>query len=167
MITVKKAGTESIPVIRELARVTWAISYASMISPDQVDYMLDLFYSADSLEKQMQNGHQFIIASEEDIPLGFASYSPKTDSTDEIYRLHKLYIDPSLQGKGVGRTLLDHVLKTIQGSAATILELNVNRSNKAIGFYQRLGFAIISEEDIDIGNGYFMNDYLMQKIIHK
>ena len=164
---VKKACAESIPVIQELARVTWAISYASMIEPDQVDYMLDLFYSTHSLEKQMQNGHLFIIASEDDIPLGFASYSPKTDIIGGVYRLHKLYIDPRLQGKGVGKTLLDHVLKTIQVSCATILELNVNRANKAIGFYQRLGFLIIREEDIDIGNGYFMNDFVMQKIIHE
>jgi ribosomal protein S18 acetylase RimI-like enzyme len=48
---------------------------------------------------------------------------------------------------------------------ATTLQLNVNRNNPAKIFYEKLGFAVLNEEDIDIGNGYFMNDYVMQKMI--
>lgn len=48
---------------------------------------------------------------------------------------------------------------------ATVLELNVNRQNKARIFYEKFGFVIVEEKDIPIGNGYFMNDYVMQKVI--
>jgi ribosomal protein S18 acetylase RimI-like enzyme len=46
---------------------------------------------------------------------------------------------------------------------ASILELNVNRSNNAVTFYQKFGFTTTSEVDLPIGEGYFMNDYVMQK----
>ena len=165
MISVKKVGTESIPTIQELAQVTWAVAYASIITPEQMNYMLDLFYSTNSLQQQMQKGHQFIIAWEEGAAVGFASYSPKSEDEPFVYRLHKIYIDPKQQGKGIGKYLLDFIIGDIKPKAATDLELNVNRFNKALGFYQKLGFTIINEEDIDIGNGYFMNDYIMNKPI--
>ena len=161
MIAVKKTVPENIPTIQELAQVTWAAAYASIITPEQMSYMLDLFYSNNSLHEQIENGHQFIIAWEEGIAVGFASYSPKSDEEPSVYRLHKIYIDPNQQGKGTGKILLDFIIADIKPAAATELELNVNRSNNALGFYQKFGFVIIREEDIDIGNGYFMNDYVM------
>ncbi|MBK7434411.1 MAG: GNAT family N-acetyltransferase [Chitinophagaceae bacterium] len=170
MITVETAGTESIPAIQELAQKTWAVAYASILPPEQMSYMLDLFYSNEALQQQMQRGHRFILALEENVPAGFASFSPKMigdedpgTSSKTIFRLHKLYVDPIQQGKGIGKLLLDHIIQAIKPLGATELELNVNRSNPAISFYKKNGFSITREEDIDIGNGYFMNDYVMRK----
>ena len=70
----------------------------------------------------------------------------------------KLYIDPGQQGKGIGKILLDHVLTDIKPKGAGNLELNVNRHNKARQFYEKIGFVITK---VDIGKGYFMNDYVM------
>ena len=165
MIEVKKVDVKSIPVIRELANVTWAAAYASIISANQMKYMLELFYSAGSLQKQIeQENHQFILSMENATPVGFASYAPKTGCYNElvkVYRLHKIYIDPARQGKGIGKYMLDFIINDIRPAGATDLELNVNRYNKALQFYQKSGFTITREEDIDIGNGYFMNDYVM------
>ena len=162
MIKLVRAGFEDIPVIQEIAGVTWRVTYSSIIPSGQVDYMLDLFYSATSLKQQLKEGHEFIIVEVDESPMGFASFSPKLTGSPETYRLHKLYINPNCQGKGLGRILIGHVLELIRALGATRLELNVNRANKAIGFYQRTGFSIIREEDIDIGRGYFMNDYVME-----
>jgi len=172
MILVKKVNTESIPQIQELAEITWAVAYAAILPPAQMTYMLGLFYSTEALRNQMEDGHQFILAMENDDTLGFASYSPKavdagniadaaTDATKNIYRLHKIYIDPAQQGRGIGKLLLDFIIADIKPLGATDLELNVNRFNKALEFYRKTGFVISREEDIDIGNGYFMNDYVM------
>ena len=162
MIFESKVGEESISIIQQLANKTWKAAYSSIISPEQIKYMLDLFYSEASLLKQMQDGHQFIVAKEKDLAIGFASYSPKTVEESKIYRLHKLYVDPDKQGKGVGRLLTGYIINDIGFYNATALELNVNRNNKALYFYQKFGFKIIKEEDIDIGHGYFMNDYVME-----
>jgi ribosomal protein S18 acetylase RimI-like enzyme len=70
---------------------------------------------------------------------------------------------PSQQGKGTGRFLLDYILKEIKQQGAVSLQLQVNRYNKAKDFYEKLGFTVIEEADFDIGNGFFMNDYVMEK----
>lgn len=161
MIEVKKVGEESIPQVQHIVQLTWPVTYGPILSKGQLDYMIDLIYSTDSLKQQIQKGHQFILATEENTVVGFASYSVKDAAEPSRFRLHKIYIDPNQQGKGIGKILLDFILDDIKPQGATDLELNVNRYNKALGFYQKLGFNIISEEDIDIGNGYFMNDYVM------
>jgi len=116
-------------------------------------------YSDASLQQQIENGDQFIVAYEEEQPVAFASYGAIKNEPG-IYKLHKIYILPSQQGKGIGKKLIDYITRAI--APATAIKLNVNRNNKAISFYKNAGFKIIDEADIDIGNGYFMNDYIMQ-----
>lgn len=159
---VKKVGTEAIPAIQSLAEITWAVAYRDILSPEQMHYMLDLIYSQEALTAQMEEGHQFVLLVMDDLPIGFASYSKKSPSSPAVFKLHKIYVDPTLQGKGAGKFLLNYVLEDIGPLGAKSLQLNVNRQNKALGFYQRQGFIIIAEADIPIGNGYFMNDYIME-----
>lgn len=163
-IQVQKVAAESIPVLQSLAHITWELAYKDILSPEQMSYMLQLIYSTPSLQNQIEKqGHQFIIVRHEESPVGFASYSlKKADIKTTSWKLHKIYIHPNQQGKGTGKILLDYIVQDIQPTGAKALELNVNRHNKAIGFYQKMGFKIIAEEDIDIGNGYFMNDYVMR-----
>jgi ribosomal protein S18 acetylase RimI-like enzyme len=115
----------------------------------------------------MQNGHRFLLALQDEIAIGFASVGLQPNDPERpgerIYKLHKLYVSTDQQGTGAGRKLLEHIIKLIQPEGATLLELNVNRHNKAFFFYQKLGFSLYKEADIDIGSGYFMNDYVLQK----
>ncbi|MEO7768916.1 MAG: GNAT family N-acetyltransferase [Ferruginibacter sp.] len=157
-----KVGIESIPVIQSLAHTTWAVTYKDILSEAQMSYMLDLIYSAASLQNQIEaHGHQFILATDSEKAVGFASWSVKENPEPSIYMLHKIYVDPGQQGKGIGKILLDFVIADIVPLGAKNLELNVNRHNKALGFYQNAGFIIIGEKDNPIGNGYFMNDFIM------
>jgi ribosomal protein S18 acetylase RimI-like enzyme len=92
----------------------------------------------------------------------FASYEfnykgePKT-------KIHKIYILPETQGKGIGKKLLDYIVEKAKENRNTILSLNVNRYNSAYEFYVKIGFEKKGEEDINIGNGYLMEDYIMEK----
>ena len=159
MNQVRSAGVPDIPAIQLLARITWPPTYTPIIGIEQVEYMLDLFYSVPALLGQMQKqGHQFVLLEADGQPLGFASYS---ETAPGRFRLHKLYVLPALQGQGAGRLLLQEVEKRIAGAQS--LELNVNRFNPALGFYTKQGFRILRSEDIRIGSGYFMNDYVMEK----
>ncbi|MEO6550329.1 MAG: GNAT family N-acetyltransferase [Ferruginibacter sp.] len=160
---IMKVGTESIPIIQSIVSITWPATYSEILSGPQITYMLDLIYSTASLQKQIEtDGHQFIVAKIEEMPVGFAAYSTKRNDSEATYQLHKIYVSLSLQGKAVGKSLLDYVISDIRKLGATSLELNVNRYNKAVGFYKKQGFVIVEEQDIAIGNGYFMNDYLMR-----
>ena len=69
---------------------------------------------------------------------------------------------PGLQGQGLGKILLNHIIDLLKKQGAFKLVLNVNRYNKARQFYERMGFTVIREEDFDIGNQYFMNDFVME-----
>jgi len=104
--------------------------------------------------------HQFIIVYEDEAPVGFASFSAHDDPA--VYHLNKIYVLPAQQGKNIGTQILDYITNRIKTFGASSLQLNVNRYNKALHFYKKYGFKIIREEDIDIGEGYFMNDYVME-----
>ena len=159
MIVVKKVGAEAIPLIKNLANIIWPATYSELITPQQVDYMMELSYSASSLQKQMSKGQQFIMAFDEEKPVAVASYSVK-ENTPSVYKLHKIYILPNQQGKGIGKQVINYIKHDID--PVTSLQLNVNRNNKALQFYQKIGFKIIAEENIDIGNDFYMDDYVME-----
>lgn len=164
MLEIKPCGKESIAVIQSLALEIWPDAYGHIITPQQMDYMLDMMYSVSALEKQINSNHQFIIGYYDGKPVAFASYSADHE-IDSHYRLHKIYISTAMQGKGVGKQIIQYIIDNILTKGARTMELNVNRHNKAKLFYEKLGFTVVRTEDNDIGNGYFMNDYVMQKII--
>ncbi|MEO7306028.1 MAG: GNAT family N-acetyltransferase [Ferruginibacter sp.] len=161
MPEIRKATIGDIPLIRELTFAIWPQTYSSIISKAQLDYMLDMIYSPASLQKQMEEeGCTFIIVyDDDDVPVAFASYNeikPKT------WKLNKIYILPSQQGKGIGKFMINYIVNEIKPLHAKALQLQVNRQNKAKDFYSKLGFTIIETADFDIGNGFFMNDYVME-----
>ncbi len=161
MPMIRKATTSDIPLIRDIAMAIWPQTYTSIVGSAQVDYMLNQFYTPSALQQQMADGQQFLLAyDDEGLPAAFASYSPFDDHS---YKLNKLYILPDRQGKGMGRAVMEHVKNELAKSNITRIVLNVNIYNSpALAFYTRLGFQQIMREDIDIGNGYFMNDYVLQ-----
>lgn len=159
-MTVQFATKQDLPIIASLAHAIWPDAYKTILSKEQLAYMLDKFYSLPSLAKQLNElHHNFIIGYLNESPVGFASYSC---SSPNQYKLHKLYIKTSQQEKGIGKSLLTFIFSKIKTSEPITLQLNVNRHNRAIEFYKKIGFNIVAEEDIDIGNGYFMNDYVME-----
>lgn len=156
------AGSRDLAVIAQIARATWPVSYQDMIPASQIEYMLDLFYTPASLERQTEAlGHRFFILHNEDQAIGFASMECDLDETGTC-KLHKLYVLPSEQKSGAGKFLMQHIIHTARAQNQKSLVLQVNRNNPALGFYRHLGFFIRESADLDIGNGYFMNDYVME-----
>jgi diamine N-acetyltransferase len=163
MIVVKKVGVEAIDTIQLLAYQIWPVTYHNIISAAQMEYMLDKMYSAATLQHQIDHlGHQFLLILQEDTAIAFASYSMKSMETPSLFRLHKIYISPEAQGKGIGKKILNYLIQDIQPKGAQTLELNVNRHNPAFHFYTKIGFVIFKEEKIAIGNDFYMDDYVLQ-----
>ena len=160
MFRIKKASIPDIPLIRQLTFKVWPQTYADILTKQQIDYMLSMMYSEESLEKQIKDGSQFIFVYDDDEPVGFASYQ---EIKPGKWKLHKIYVLMSQQGKGTGKFVIDHIIDAIRKQGALSLELQVNRNNKAKGFYEKLGFTVRETINLDIGNGFFMNDYVMEK----
>lgn len=161
MITLRKAKEEDIEVIRDIAAATWPSAYLDIIGQAQIDYMLDKMYSKGELLKQLMEGHIFLIAEEGENQFGFAGYSI-IGHEERIYKLHKLYVLPSAHGKGVGKILINEVFNQVKNAGGSALQLNVNKHNKAKDFYLKGGFTIKESVKLDIGEGYFMDDYVME-----
>lgn len=162
----KKAELSDCPVIRQVARQVWGPTYEGILSQEQLDYMFEWMYSVESLENQLKNGHAFFLLYEEEIPVGYFSVNKEHGTR---YHLQKIYLNPAKQGLGLGKILLeraeDFVREIKSQNTSVDFILNVNRRNKALQFYKKQGFEIESQGDFDIGNGYFMNDYIMKKIL--
>lgn len=160
-----EATKDHIFVIQSLAKVVWPVTFRSILSEEQIVYMMDMMYSTSSLEKQMgEQNHHYLILENEGEYVGFLSYETDYKGSN-ITKVHKIYVLPSAQGKGYGRILLDAARDIASNNNNRELSLNVNRWNKAIDFYQRMGFEIVMEEDIDIGDGFLMQDYVMNNKI--
>lgn len=160
------ATTGDCPLINSIAAQIWAPTYSHLMSREQLVYMFDMMYSPDNLHRAMTEGGQsFLIFSHEGRDVGYVSYETLPDHD---FYLQKIYLLPSLQGQGAGRLMLERVLDYLRSldSGARRLGLNVNRQNlKAIYFYLRNGFEITSRRDHHIGNGYYMNDYILERDI--
>lgn len=160
------ATDTDIRLIQDLADVAFRHTYQEILSPEQMEYMMDWMYSSDSLKDQMQSGHVFFIAHQADKACGYMSIQP--DGTDAdgtlLFHLQKLYVLPSEQGCGLGRKLFDCAIAFAREASAghkARIELNVNRDNPAVEFYKHLGMKILSQGDFPIGHGFYMNDYIM------
>ena len=218
MIKILKATKGDLQTIHDMAQVVFRHTYRDILSPEQMDYMMEMMYSLPNLRQQLDEGHHYYIAYDGDaglsdyayadscevagsgqmcgrdgqsstygMPVGYVSVQHQgTDQEGtEVFHLHKIYVMPQFQGKGVGMRLfqmvINHVRSVIHdnakfciavpenGEAAMAedprpkarIELNVNKHNAAVAFYKHIGMRIIHEEDYPIGNGFYKTDYIM------
>ena len=166
MIVIEHNSDFNFTDIRAIAEEVWPKTYGTILSKQQLDYMMNMMYSVASLQTQAnEKQHHFILAKENNRAVGFASYEFDCDQTNKT-KIHKIYVLSTQQGKGLGKFLLDYVAKEAKKRNNKALFLNVNKYNPAQHFYKKLGFEITKEEVIDIGQGYVMDDYVMEKTIN-
>ena len=156
-----KANSELIPIIIDLTKKIWPVAYGEILSKAQLDYMIDKFYNETALRELIQKGHVFYLAQDDNgKEVGFVSY--EINSEPNKTKIHKIYVLPETQGTGLGRQFFELVKEKAIGNHEKSIFLNVNKYNNAIHFYTKLGFVKVKDEVIDIGNGYVMDDYVME-----
>jgi diamine N-acetyltransferase len=159
------ATKDQLEIVRNLAYKIWPHAYGKILAKEQLDYMLDKFYSIDSLQSLHQDNNQvFILVHENETYYGFAAYELNYNNSQKT-KIHKIYVLPETQGKGIGKKLMDYIQNIAIANQNTALILNVNRYNAARNFYEKYGFVITEIVDIEIGRGHLMEDYVMEKII--
>jgi len=162
---IKKLASEELSKIQEIAHKTWPDTFRNILSEAQIDYMLKWMYNLDTLAKQLESGHEFYVLEEKEGVLGFIGIEPFHPEPDSL-KIHKLYVLPQSQGAGVGKQLIEKSKEVALKKGLNRVILNVNRFNNAVDFYKHLDFIVVKEEDIEIGNGYLMEDYVMSLTIH-
>lgn len=202
MIEILNATKDDLQTIHDMAQVVFRHTYRDILSPEQMDYMMEMMYSLPNLHQQLDEGHHYYIAYDGDaglsdyayadscevagsgqmcgrdgqsstygMPCGYVSVQRQGTDQDgvEVFHLHKIYVMPQFQGRGIGmrlfQTVIDHVRSEINcdtdSQSEARIELNVNKHNSAVAFYEHIGMRIIHEEDYPIGNGFYKTDYIM------
>ncbi|WP_116128149.1 GNAT family N-acetyltransferase [Lewinella sp. IMCC34183] len=172
-----RATAADIPIIEQLARQVWPVTFGPILSPAQIDYMLDRMYRPEALKQQLADGHVFHLLLDGEGPVagayttGTVRYRPvgyvshQLNYLRDTTKIHKLYVLPETQGKGYGRLLVRKVEGLARRSGQKALRLDVNYQNPAIAFYERLGFEKLERYDTDIGDGFLMEDWVMIKLL--
>ncbi len=174
-IKIRPATLDDRAFIRSVSERTWPSTYGHIISQEQIDFMLNWMYSDESLAEQIAKGHQFYIASLDGVEIGFCSVSNEGVDKDETalvkeqkasntnaHKLNKLYVLPSAHGTGTGKALLNKAIAVAKEEGSASLFLQVNKHNNAYTFYLKNGFTKEKEFKFDIGNGFYMDDYVMR-----
>jgi len=164
MSKIYKATTLDILPIQKIAKTTWPITFANILSKSQLDYMLHMMYNTDVLTSQIQGEEiTFWLAALDKVVQGFMAFEPHHPTEAQI-KIHKLYILPSVQGKGIGQEFIKNLVAFGNANHFENITLNVNKhNNSATNFYKRQGFEKIKDEIIPIGEGYVMDDYVLSK----
>ena len=172
-----RATRDDTATIERLARLTWPATFRDILGADQIEYMLDMMYSPRALEAQMDAGHEFhlLLLADPVEPDTYAGgslrfravgyVSHQLQAVPGATKIHKLYVLPAYHGRGLGRQLIDKVENLARRAGQSALKLDVNYQNRAISFYEHLGFERVERFDTRIGGGYLMEDWRMVKLL--
>lgn len=161
-----KATEKDIPLIQDLAKRSWENAYAEILSQEQMHYMLTTMYSEAQLSEHLQNPnyHYYLVFDEVLNSFdGFLGYENHYEGNTT--KLHRIYLVPESKGKGLGKKTLEFLNEKVKESGDLRIILNVNKHNSAKNFYESQGYQIYDDGVFDIGNGFVMDDYLMEKMI--
>lgn len=157
------ATEADLPAIAHLAGVIWRAVYPTIVTIEQIEFMLARMYALDKLRDEIRaQGIRFYRLIVDGQLMGYSSIGPT--GTPGVCKLHKLYLRPELHGRGLGSRLLQHAEAEARGLGATRLILAVNKRNaRAIAAYQRNGFTVAESVLTEFGGGFVMDDFIMAK----
>lgn len=148
---------QEIKEMSEMATEILRDYYDPIIGKAQNDYMLDMFQSVDAIRDQLNHGYRYFFVRDDDgKDLGFFAFYPRGNA---LY-LSKFYLYKDQRGKGYARPILEFLKAQAKELDRNRIELNVNRNNDTRFIYEKLGFTVAREEKNDIGNGFYMDDYV-------
>ena len=153
---------EHLAITATLAHKIWNQHYMPIIGKAQVDYMIDKFQNMKAFKKQIEDGYLYYLISKDDVYCGYLALVP--DVPNEKLMISKIYIDADFRGSGLGLELLKFAEDEAVKLDLTVLWLTVNKNNSnSIEWYKKQGFRIVKPVQFDIGNGFIMDDFIMEK----
>lgn len=151
--------------VAALAREIWYEFYVPLIGRPQVDYMVARFQNAAAMHSQIREGYEYFLVRQQDATdrqsdIGYCAVQVQPGG---ILFLSKFYLLRSARGGGTGRRCMEFIEELARRRGLSQLWLTVNKGNPAVQAYQHLGFRIAADLVMDIGGGFVMDDYRMEK----
>ena len=128
---IRQLGIEELGIVTALARAIWPPTFRDILSPEQLEFMLNWMYDEDTLRSQFHNKNDFFVMETGDKPVGFMGIEAHHPLPNQL-KIHKLYVLPETQGSGAGRKFIEYALEMAKEKGISALTLNVNRFNKAV-----------------------------------
>lgn len=148
--------------IEIMASTIWHEHYTPIIGKEQVLYMLDKFQSSGTMKDQIDKGYQYFMITFESKNVGYLSFEKR----EKDLFLSKIYVLKEFRGKGIGKKAMKFVTEVAESLNCEKVSLTVNKFNfNTIKAYEKAGFVKKGALVQDIGNGFVMDDYLMEKTI--
>jgi GNAT superfamily N-acetyltransferase len=161
LVTVTSAS--QVADVARLAREIWDEYYVPIIGRAQVEYMVAKFQTAEAMQAQIDSGYEYFLVHLDGEPIGYAAI--RHDAAEARVFISKLYVLAAHRKSGAGRRCLQHFEGIARERGATHLWLTVNKGNPSVRAYERLGFRIAEAVVMDIGGGFVMDDYKMEKAL--
>ena len=147
--------------VARMAHEVWNEHYVPIIGQAQVDYMVAKFQSPEAMQCQIDAGYEYFQIRQSGTNIGYAAI--RHDAAESRVFVSKLYVLAAHRKSGAGRATLALIERMARDRRATHLWLTVNKGNPSVRAYERLGFEIVEAMVVDIGGGYVMDDYKMEK----
>ncbi len=149
-------------IIEKLANTIWREYYISILGLMQVEYMLTKYQTESAIATQVDNGFEYFIINYKNKDVGYLSVIKENDTLF----LSKIYILKNYRGRKIGKTAMQFIYDKAKNMNCNKVVLTVNKHNSnTISAYEKLGFKNIGSIVKDIGNGFVMDDYKMEKSI--
>ncbi|MCI9272870.1 MAG: GNAT family N-acetyltransferase [Clostridiales bacterium] len=156
---IKPVSPEEINKLSRLAEEIWTEHYAGIISQGQISYMVEKFQSSHAIQEQIRQGYHYFWLCLNGQTAGYLSIKPE----DGSLFLSKIYIQKEYRGKKLAACAVNYLTTVCQQQGLSNIWLTVNKRNSgSIAAYERLGFHKVREQTADIGQGYVMDDYIME-----
>lgn len=159
MVAFEKVDKDSLPVLAAMADTVWHEFFPCILTAGQIDYMVEKFQSQAAIEKQIEDGYIYYFILDEGERIGYMGVQPKNG---KLF-LSKLYILEPYRKKGYAGKAFAFLVDYCREHGLKSIWLTVNRHNDhAVGVYKKKGFTAVREQKTDIGNGYIMDDFVME-----
>lgn len=147
----------------ELAATIWHEYFSALLSPDQIDYMVEKFQSEQAMQRQVADEQYGYWQVRQDSRL--IGYIGLQFQKDRLF-LSKLYLQKESRGQGIASTMMEKVYTIARQYGYDKIWLTCNKHNQhSLDVYAAKGFECIGEDVTDIGQGYVMDDYFLQKTL--
>lgn len=158
---------EQVATVATLAHQIWYEYYVPLIGHAQVDYMVARFQNAPAMQAQIDQGYEYFLVqrSLESGNWADIGYCAIEEQPGRVMFLSKFYLHHAARGSGTGRRCMEFLEGLARRRGLSLLWLTVNKGNPAVQAYQRLGFRIAADLVMDIGGGFVMDDYRMEKAL--
>lgn len=149
--------------LADLAKVIWNEFFVCIITPKQINYMVEQFQSVGALTDQIKNqGYEYYFINLDGLNIGYTGIKPENT---KLF-LSKLYLLKEYRGRGYASATFAFLENLCANRGLKAIWLTVNRNNKdSIAVYQKKGFKVVRTQVKDIGNGFVMDDYVMEKVL--